>query len=210
MKIGGFQELTLSDFPGHVAAIVFTQGCNLRCPFCHNVSLIFPTVSDDKLVPEGEIFSFLTKRQQFLDGVVITGGEPTLQRDLMDFMRKVKSMGLAVKLDTNGSMPEVLEDVIHEDLVDYIAMDIKAPLKIYKRLTGVEISSQKILKSIELIADSGISHEFRTTVVEALLSSDDIDTIRNLVPPGSKHRLQAFKFENVLNPSACCVTVETV
>lgn len=152
------------------------------------------------LIPEKEIRHFLKSRVKQLDGVVICGGEPTLQPDLPSFLRKAKALGFEIKLDTNGSRPEVLRALLQEALLDFIAMDIKAPLAIYDRLTGVHTPTKKVEESIELIAESGVAHEFRTTVVKSLLSPVDIQEIQAMVPSGSRHRLQEFRPENALDP----------
>ena len=199
MKIGGFNKFSLSDYPGKVAAVVFTQGCNFCCPFCHNGSLILGNVPDDSLIPEEKLFQFLEGRSSQLDGVVISGGEPTIQPDLPIFIYRIKAMGFLVKLDTNGSQPEVLNELLENNFVDYIAMDIKAPFAIYDRLTGVHTPIRQIKKSIELIAQSGVAHEFRTTVVKPLLSPQDLLSIKKLVPPGSRHRFQKFRPEHALD-----------
>ncbi len=201
MNIGGFQKFSLSDFPGKVAAIVFTQGCNFRCPFCHNGALIPINAEESTLIPNNHVLSFLKEYKHKLDGVVITGGEPTIQYDIIDFLRELKAIGLEVKLDTNGSMPSVIKDIISKDLVDYIAMDIKAPLNLYTKLAGCNIVTENITQSIDIIANSGIEHEFRTTVVGPLLSPKDILTLQKLVPEGSLHRLQKFNPENALDES---------
>jgi len=201
MKIGGLHKFSLSDYPGHVAAVVFTQGCNFRCPFCHNGSLIPGDVPDSSLISEEKVFKFLKDRNNQLDGVVITGGEPTIQPDLTEFIHRIIAMELLVKLDTNGSLPEVLRKLMKEKLIDFIAMDIKAPLDIHDRLTGVQTSISRIKESIELIARSGIAHEFRTTVVKPLLSPQDLLSIKKLVPVGSTHRLQKFRPEHAFAPS---------
>ena len=207
MRIGGLNSFSLSDFPGHVAAVVFTQGCNFRCPYCHNGSLIPMNPSTgvsgrqtDELIPLEEVFLFLEKRRTQLNGVVVSGGEPTLQSDISLFFHRVRSMGYQIKLDTNGSRPEALAELLLEGLVDFIAMDIKAPLELYDRLTGVCAPKEQLEESIALIARSGIDHEFRTTVVEPLLSEDDLQAIQAMVPHGSRHRLQEFRPENALDP----------
>jgi pyruvate formate lyase activating enzyme len=205
MRVGGLDKFTLSDYPGEVAAIVFTQGCNFRCPFCHNGSLL--PMESDALIPEEEVLSFLESRSRQLTGVVITGGEPTLQPDLSLFLQKVRLMGLKIKLDTNGSHPEIVKSLLDKGLLDFIAMDIKAPWRLYDRLTGVKAPKDKIEKSISLIAQSGIRHEFRTTWVRPLLSDDDIEEIKAMVPPGSPHRLQKFRAENALDPTLRTDTV---
>lgn len=199
MRIGGFQKFSLSDFPGCAAAIVFTQGCNFRCPFCHNSSLIPMKTAPQELIPEDELFGFLGRRRGQLDGVVVTGGEPTLQPDLRAFLRRIKEIGFKTKLDTNGSRPDVLRNLFQEGLVDYVAMDIKAPLAIYSRLAGVSVPTQRIAESIDRIARSGIAHEFRTTVVEPLLSQCDLAAVQAMVPAGSSHRLNAFQHEYALD-----------
>ena len=201
MKIGGFNTFSLSDFPGKVAAVVFTQGCNFRCPYCHNAPLISCHEPKELLIPEKQFFEFLECRRNQLDAVVVSGGESTIHRDLPTFLRRTKDMGFAVKLDTNGSNPEVLKEILENNLVDYIAMDIKAPLSNYKKLTDTVSSSEGIQESINVISKSGIDHEFRTTVVEALLSPEDMQAIRKLIPAGSTYRLQKFCPEHAFDPA---------
>ncbi len=152
------------------------------------------------LIPLEEVFLFLEKRRTQLNSVVVSGGEPTLQPDLSVFFHRVRSMGYQIKLDTNGSRPEALAELLMEGLVDFIAMDIKAPFALYDRLTGVCAPKEQLEESIALIALSGIDHEFRTTVVEPLLSEDDLQAIQAMVPYGSRHRLQEFRPENALDP----------
>ena len=201
MRIGGFNNFSLSDYPGHIATVIFTQGCNFKCGFCHNGSLIPRDVPDNLLVPEKDVFEFLERRRNQLDGVVVSGGEPTIQPDLSIFLYKIKNMGFSVKLDTNGSKPEVIESLLEEDLLDYLAMDIKAPLSSYKSIAQIPVSTiDDIMQSINLISRSGIAHEFRTTYVESYLSYFDIRMIRGLIPPGSPHRLQEFHPEHALDP----------
>jgi pyruvate formate lyase activating enzyme len=199
MKIGGFQPMTLSDFPGHVAAMIYTQGCNFRCPFCHNGSLLGSPDRAGHQVPEAHVFDVLRQRAGLLEGLVVSGGEPTLQEDLLPFLRRVRAMGLEIKMDTNGSRPEVLYQLLYEGLVDYIAMDIKAPLPCYERLAGVPVQRRKIQESIELVSQSGVAHEFRTTVVENLLSPADLEAIEAMVPYGSLHKWQKFQPENAFS-----------
>lgn len=199
MKISGLQPVTTSDFPGRLAAIVFTQGCNFHCPFCHNGSLL--PMDADSLIGEDTVFDFLHKRQKLLDGVVISGGEPCLQDDLAGFCRQVKKMGFAVKLDTNGSRPTVIEELLDENLVDFIAMDIKAPLSRLAELTGTVSHGPQIRRSISLIAASTVDHLFRTTDVKPLLSAEDHRSIKELVPPGSRHVVQPFVAKNAMAPS---------
>jgi pyruvate formate lyase activating enzyme len=199
MKIGGLQPVTASDFPGRMAAIVFTQGCNFHCPFCHNGSLL--PMDADAMIGEDTVFVFLQKRQKLLDGVVISGGEPCLQDDLAGFCRQVREMGFAVKLDTNGSRPEVIKTLLDENCVDFIAMDIKAPLSRLPELTGTVSQGPQIRRSISLIAASGVDHLFRTTDVTPLLSSEDHRSIQELVPPGSLHVVQPFIAKNAMAQS---------
>ena len=201
MKFGGFQPLTLSDYPGITAAIAFTQGCNFRCPFCHNGALIPPMAAESCLLPESEILNHLRKRRGKLEGLVVTGGEPTIQPALPGFLRRVKSLGYKIKLDTNGSRPEVLAALLEQGLLDYIAMDLKAPLEKYALLGGVSVSMRALEESIALLAWSGVTHEFRTTVVPNLLTPQDLKQIESLVPAGSFWRRQAFRPEHALDPA---------
>jgi pyruvate formate lyase activating enzyme len=201
MRFGGFQPFTLSDFPGRTAAIAFTQGCNFRCPYCHNGALLPMLVPEENLVPESVVLDHLRRRRMQLDGLVVTGGEPTLQPALPVFLRKVKGMGFLVKLDTNGSSPGVLKGLLDEELVDFVAMDIKAPSHKYSLLAGVPAPLRAIEKSIALIKWSGVEHQFRTTHVPELLSSGDLQSIVNSLPDGSAHVVQRFRPEHALDLS---------
>ena len=201
MRTGGLNTFSLSDFPGHVAAVVFTQGCNFRCPYCHNGSLLPCHVPVDSLIPEEEFFEFLKARLDCLDAIVVSGGEPCIQPDLPTFLSKIKAMGFHVKLDTNGSKPGVLRKLLRSNLVDYIAMDIKAPLHIYDRLCGVHVPISQIKESIQVVSQCGVKHEFRTTVVDPLLSPEDIQSVQKLVPANSTHRLQKFCPEQAFEPA---------
>lgn len=160
MKIGGFVKSSLVDYPGKVAAVIFTQGCNFRCPYCHNPQLVFPELFTNE-IPFESVWAFLKERRGLLDGVVFCGGEPTLQDDLSEIVRKVRSLGYVVKLDTNGSNPDVLAEVL--PCLDYVAMDIKAPLDKYSSVCGVAVDDHEIRRSMLLIRASGIAYEFRTT-----------------------------------------------
>jgi len=173
MKFGGLVKFTLIDFPGCPAAIVFTQGCNFRCRYCHNPELVYPHLFTEP-VPEEEIYTFLKRRQGTLEGVVVSGGEPTLHEDLPRFLADLKKMGYKTKLDTNGTRPDVLERLINEKLVDFIAMDLKAPLEKYSLITGKDINSAIIKNSIDLIRKSGLTYEFRTTYDKEVLTDEDI------------------------------------
>lgn len=195
--IGGVQKTSLLDYPDKISAIVFTQGCNFRCGYCHNPDLL--QVDSKKDIYSTDVFfDFLQKRQGKLDGVVITGGESTLQKDLIPFIEKVKSMGFLVKLDTNGYRPDVLENVIADKLVDYIAMDIKAPLDKYSEITNIQADTGKILKSIELVMNSGIDYEFRTTVMKKQLTYDDFDKIGQMIKGAKKYFLQKFEAKTTI------------
>ncbi|MBU0965360.1 MAG: anaerobic ribonucleoside-triphosphate reductase activating protein [Proteobacteria bacterium] len=191
MRLGGFEPFTASDFPGRPAAIVFSQGCNFRCPFCHNGTLLGQRPAAE-LLSSRDFFAFLETRQGLLGGVVVSGGEPTLQEALPGFCRHLKEMGFAVKLDTNGSRPQVIHDLIEGQLVDFIAMDIKAPLARYELLAGKAGAAENISSAIALIAGSGVPHHFRTTHVRPLLTDEDLRAVLELVPPGSAHRVQPF------------------
>ena len=190
MKIAGIQKLTLLDYPQKLAAIVFTPGCNFRCPFCHNASLVF---EEDPLLSMDTVEEFLQNRRGKLDGVVITGGEPLLQKDLRDFIRLVKEMGYLVKLDTNGSFPEKLENLIHSGHLDYIAMDIKADKEGYGSLTGLSfVPMEKIERSIQLIRTCGIPYEFRTTMVKPLHTKESFLKIAEWIGGANLYALQKF------------------
>lgn len=191
MKISGFQKLTLLDFPDKVACIVFVSGCNFRCPFCHNASLV--THIEDSYIEADEIFSYLKKRSGMLDGVVISGGEPTLYSDLPQFIREVKALGFSVKLDTNGTNPEMLRELISENLLDYIAMDIKNTFDKYAVTVGLDsFDTAPIKESIELIMGSNVPYEFRTTVVDTLHNVEDIEEIAQYIEGASAYFLQNF------------------
>ncbi len=193
MRIGGLQEFSLIDYPGKMAAVVFTQGCNLRCPYCHNSELALPELYGP-LIPEEEVLQFLGRRVGKLEGVVVTGGEPTLQKDLTAFLQRVKSLGFLVKLDTNGSQPGIVKRILESKLVDYVAMDVKASLDNYARLAGRPISLEDIRLSIELLRNSGVACEFRTTLVKPLHGRPDkeISRIREFIGEVSCYRLQRF------------------
>jgi pyruvate formate lyase activating enzyme len=193
MNIGGFQPFTLSDFPGRAAAIVFVQGCNFRCPYCHNRQLWPQKLNVANNISESDVLVFLGQRQGCISGLVITGGEPTLQTDLVNFIRAVRRLGVAVKLDTNGSRPEVVEALLDEALIDYIAMDVKAPYTKYDSLCGGAVDKSDIFKSINIIADSNVCHHFRTTFYPALLTEIDLQLVKEMLPPQSGHCIQVYR-----------------
>ncbi|MDR1326861.1 MAG: anaerobic ribonucleoside-triphosphate reductase activating protein [Heliobacteriaceae bacterium] len=196
--IGGLQKSSLLDYPGKISAIVFMQGCNFRCGFCHNPELISIKQSG---ISVSDCLNFLETRRGKLDAVVITGGEPCLQSGLKDFIRKIKAMDFLVKLDTNGSFPSVLEELLRENLLDYIAMDIKAPFEKYTALAGMPVDTEKIRESISIIMNSGIDYEFRTTVVREQLTHDDIIQTSRQIAGAEKYYLQKFIPSKILNPA---------
>ncbi len=198
MRIGGLQKFSLIDYPGKISAIIFTIGCNFRCPFCHNPDLVDETIENE--LDEEKFFEFLEKRKGSLDAVTITGGEPTMQDDLLPFIKKIKGMGFLVKLDSNGTNPQVLKKAIKEKLVDYIAMDIKSPLEKYGATVGRAVDLKKIKESIEIIKNSGLDYEFRTTVVKALLPKEDFPLIGKAIKGAKKYFLQKFVATRILNP----------
>jgi pyruvate formate lyase activating enzyme len=200
MIIGGFQKFSLTDFPGKTSAIVFTRGCNFKCSFCHNPELVDP---DRYAVPisEAEIRSFLRNRKNQLQGVVVTGGEPTIHPDLPDFLSRLKKLGFPIKLDTNGSHPEMIRSLFSDDLIDYIAMDIKAPLSSYERIVNSAVSLNDIQESIRLIISSTTPHEFRTTYLDTLLSLPEMKDLGLLVAGCTKYFIQPFTPTKAINPA---------
>ncbi len=199
MQIAGLQKSSLVDYPSKIAAVVFTLGCNFRCPYCHNPNIL-TAVSTNKLFDEAAVFDFLKTRKGKLDAVVVSGGEPTLQKDLGNFFKKLKELGFLTKLDTNGSSPKILEYLIKEELLDYVAMDIKAPIEKYKEIARVNIDTNNILKSIEILKDSKIGYEFRTTTVKSQLSFEDFEKIGKMLCGTENYYLQKFKPDITLNP----------
>jgi len=199
MIIGGFQKFSLIDYPDKICAIVFTQGCNLRCPYCHNPELI-NLKSSQYIISKEEVFSFLEKRKGKLDALEVTGGEPTLQRDLLEFLKKIKDMGYLIKLDSNGSHPEAVEKAIKLKIADYLAMDVKAPLKKYREVTHSKVDISKIKNSIELIMNSGLDYELRTTIAKSQLCKEDIIEIGKLIKGAKLYVLQKFIPSKTLNP----------
>ncbi len=202
MLIGGLQKLSLIDYPDQVATIVFTQGCNFRCHFCYNPQLVVPAPSqhtgagpqkDYSLMSEDSLFGFLEKRKGKLDAVVVTGGEPTMHQDLPEFLQKIKDLGYLVKLDTNGTNPEIIQNLIKQKLVDYIAMDIKGSLDKYEKITGVKVSLENIKKSIIMIKTSGLPYEFRSTIMPEFHTQADIKKMGELIKNADKWFLQKFK-----------------
>ena len=191
MKIKGLQKTTLLDFPEKLACTVFTGGCNFRCPFCHNASLVL-RAGEAQEISEADFFNYLNKRKEMLDGVCITGGEPTLCPDLEDFIKKIKELGLLVKLDTNGTFPEKIESLLDKGLVDYIAMDIKNSKSKYAVTAGISDFPDAVEKSINIIINKAPDYEFRTTVVRELHTPQDIAEIAKWIRNAKKYFLQAY------------------
>ena len=191
MNIKGLQKTTLLDFPEKLACTVFTGGCNFRCPFCHNASLVL-RAGEVEGISEEEFFSYISKRSGMLDGVCITGGEPLLNPDIADFIRKIRSFGLLVKLDTNGSLPDKLKALLDEGLLDYVAMDIKNSSERYALTAGVDKFPEEIEKSIDLIIQCAPDYEFRTTVVRELHTTQDIVSIAERISGAKKYFLQTY------------------
>ena len=194
MKISGIQKLTLLDYPGKVACTLFTAGCNFRCPFCHNAMLVLPEQIEDASLGEDEILSFLKKRQGVLDGVAITGGEPLLHRELPELLGKIKALGYKIKLDTNGSNPELLRSIIENRLVDRVAMDIKNAPEAYGETVGVtEVDIAPIAKSKDMLLRGDIDYEFRTTVVKGIHTEESLIGAAKWIAGAKEYYLQQFK-----------------
>lgn len=204
MTFSGFEKTDLINYPGLVASTVFTCGCNFRCPYCHNPEFVIQGSDETyfgESYTEDEILAYLTKRRALLDGLVISGGEPTLHKDLAPFMRRVKDMGYKIKLDTNGSRPAVLKDLISQGLVDYVAMDIKAPLEKYHLLGFTD--TEAISMSIDILEglDDLVDHEFRTTCPKSILEVSDFAKMADLIGQKAKWYLQPFNPKKTLDPS---------
>ena len=193
MRIQGVQKVSLLDFPGKVACTVFTCGCNFRCPFCHNSSLVLPEEMQEDETDEEAFFDFLATRRNKLDGVCVTGGEPLLQADIENFIRRIRSMGFAVKLDTNGSMPDRLKHLVNTGLVDYVAMDIKNSPENYAKTVGCpNLSMDKIQESVDFLLSNAVPYEFRTTVVREFHTDRDMEQIGRWIKGANKYFLQEF------------------
>ena len=192
MTIAGFQKLTLLDFPGKTACTVFTAGCNLRCPFCHNADLVLSPSGIEKFSEE-EILSYLNKRKGLIDGICITGGEPMLMKDLPSFCEKIKNIGVSVKIDTNGSFPSLLKYIVRNSLCDYVAMDVKNTLTKYSQTVGIlDLDVTPFAESIEFLKSSEIPHEFRTTVCKPFHTESDIVEIGKMLGDNERYFLQSF------------------
>ena len=219
MIIGGLQKFSLLDYPEHLSAIVFTTGCNFRCQYCYNPMLVWPnevgkvenitSPESEEVVEKGhpqisenDLFDFLKKRVKKLDAVVITGGEPTLHSDLVEFIEKIRALGFKIKLDTNGTNPQMVNSLLEKNLLDYIAMDIKSSMEKYDLVTGVQPDLNEIQKSIKIIMESGVPYEFRTTMVPDLVDKEDIEKIGEIIKGAPKWYLQQFKQDVELVNSA--------
>ncbi len=205
MLIGGFQKQSLIDYPGKICSIVFTIGCNFRCPFCHNSELVLPEkIKKINRIPERDVLDYIEKNKKLLDAVEITGGEPTLQKDLKDFIRKIKEKELLVKLDSNGTNPKLIKELLDEKLIDYYAMDIKAPLEFqsYNRIVGGVLTDkmfESIKETIKIIMKSNIEYEFRTTAIRGFHKKEDFKKICEFIRGAKRYVLQTFNPENTLS-----------
>lgn len=199
INIKGVQKTSLLDYPGKICSTIFLSRCNFRCPYCHNPELVFDEVKKD--IPTEEIFDFLEKKKKWIDGICITGGEPTMHKGLAEFAEKIKEKGFLVKLDTNGTNPQLVEEMISQKLVDYVAMDIKAPLDKYEQVTKTKVNADAIQESINLLMESEIDYEFRITVVPGLFEEEDAEKIGQWLKGAKKFCIQQFRnSDKVLDP----------
>jgi pyruvate formate lyase activating enzyme len=206
VELKGWVRTSLIEYPGHIATVLFTGGCNFCCPMCHNADLVLRPEKVPAL-PEEEVWDFLSRRKGLVNGVVITGGEPTLQPDLPAFLRRLREIGLDVKLDTNGYRPDVLAALLDEGLVDYVAMDVKAPPEKYPSLAGLSnVDIACLERSIALLKESDLEHEFRTTVVPGLLDEGDVEAIARWIAGVERYVLQQFRPAGTLDPALEAVT----
>lgn len=198
MLLGGFQKLTLIDYPGKLASTVFTVGCNFRCPFCHNPELVNLRLTHNE-ESEKVFFEFLKKRKEKLEGVCVTGGEPLIQPDIIDFIKRIKKLGFLVKLDTNGTRPDVLKKIIDAKLADFVAMDIKNQPKNYAKTVGGKVDIKRIKLNVDLIMNSKIPYEFRTTVVPGIHTEKDFDEIAKWLKGACSYYLQEYREGKILD-----------
>jgi len=201
MIIGGLQKTSLQDYTGKVSAIIFTSGCNFVCGFCHNPELV-TCINKEKAIEEEKIFRFLQKRKKVLDAVVITGGEPTMHKDLPRFIKQIREIGYLIKIDTNGSNPYMLEKLIKSNLVDYVAMDIKAPEISYQKVTNASIDFSKIMRSIRIIMKSAKDYEFRSTILPILHIKEDLIAMAKMIHGSKRYYLQKFEPAKKMNDIA--------
>ena len=201
MNISGIQKLTLLDYPGKVACTLFTAGCNFRCPFCHNAGLVLPDRLEEASITEDEVMSFLKKRAGILDGVAITGGEPLLHTDMPEFLEKIKNLGYKIKLDTNGSNPKLLKEIVNAGLVDRVAMDIKNAPTEYDKTAGCSVDMEKIEESKDFLLTGTCDYEFRTTVVKGIHTRESLIAAAKWISGAKEYYLQQFKDSgNLINP----------
>jgi len=201
IEIGGLQKTTLIDYPGRLAATIFLIGCNFRCSFCYSSELVLPDkIKNQPRIPQKEFFSFLRERKGLLEAITVCGGEPTLNKDLPAFIKKIKKLGYLVKLDTNGSNPKMLKSLIDKKLIDYVAMDIKAPREKYVKVAGRGVNMDDIEESIKILKQNKVDYEFRTTVVPSIHSQKDIIGIAKWLNPAKRYYLQNFRPEKTINP----------
>lgn len=190
MNIKGFMKSSYIDFPGRISSVIFTGGCNMRCPYCHNRELV---ENKGKEIPEEYIIKTLLLRKEFINSVVISGGEPTIHKDLPEFIKKLKGFGFFIKLDTNGTNPEMLKNLIENNLLDYVAMDIKNSFKRYEKVTVLKVSIENIKKSMEILRKNNVNYEFRTTICKELTKIEDIEKIASMIKKDEKFYLQNFR-----------------
>ena len=201
IEIGGIQKTTLIDYPGRVAATVFLIGCNFRCPFCYSAELVLPEkIKLQPRISDKEFFGFLRDRRGLLEGIVVCGGEPTINKELPDFIKKIKDLGFLVKLDTNGSNPRMLKELIDKKLIDYVAMDVKTCREKYNEAVGVGVRISDIEESIKILKEGKIDYEFRTTVVPTVHLKEDILRVAEWLKPAKKYYLQSFRPEKTIDP----------
>jgi pyruvate formate lyase activating enzyme len=201
IQIGGLQKLTLIDFPGRIASTVFVIGCNFKCPWCYSSELVLPEkIKKQPKISEKEIFNHLKERKRLLEGVVMCGGEPTINKKLPSFIEKIKKLGYLVKLDTNGSNPKMLKKLIKRKLIDYVAMDMKLPKERYPEIFGKRVKIEDIEESIKILKEGKVDYEFRTTVVPTVLNKEDILKIAKWIRGAKRYYLQNFRPEKTIDP----------
>jgi len=201
MQIGGLQKITLIDYPGRIAATVFLIGCDFKCPWCYSSELVLPEkIKKQPRISQKEFFKFLKERKELLEGATICGGEPSINKDLPQFCKKIKKAGYLVKLDTNGSNPKMLKKLIDEKLIDYVAMDIKLPREKYQKILGRKIKIEDIEKSVKILKEGKVDYEFRTTVVPTILTKEDILKIAKWISGAKRYYLQNFRPEKTIDP----------
>jgi len=201
MDFGGFQKTSLIDYPGKISCIIFLSGCNLTCPYCHNPGLARGDHPAPSFLNKNWILGFLKERTGFLEGVVITGGEPTLNREIFSLCENIKSLGYKVKLDTNGTRPEVVRNLVQKELIDFIAMDIKASPMNYSPVFSKAPVSEQIFSSIRIVMDSNLPYEFRTTCVRPIIDENEIKAVSEQIRGARRYVLQRFQSKTILNPS---------